>query len=61
MVGIQSVAHNAEDGVKKLWYSQDTIYGLLCSIWNSKTLRMWCAYIRHNYFCNVLDAHINML
>jgi len=33
-VGIQeirSVAHNAEDGVKKLWYSQDTIHGLLCS------------------------------
>jgi len=28
---IRSVAHNAKDGVKKLWYSQDTIHGLLCS------------------------------
>jgi len=27
--GIRSVAQNAEDGVKKLWYSQDTIHGLL--------------------------------
>jgi len=33
-VGIQSVAQSAEDGVKKLWYSQDTMHGLLCSTWN---------------------------
>jgi len=25
------------------------------------TRKLWCAYIRRNYFCNVLDAHINML